>query len=476
VTELDGYPAHFNADTSGVIIELLAISDRDVSREAQRWTTGERGPIVDDPDLLAAADLTNFVIEAMLIGAHALSATGQARDSRALDQMLKDVGDKSADSTAKAAEATRQAVRDASEVVTNAADAAKKAFSEADTHTRKELTAAIASAKNDLNSEMRKILGGEHPEILDRLQPVLDSFVANLDKKANAGTSELLAKAAKQFDPTDPTSPMAKHAAELRASQEQLTAQLDKNHTDLTNKVQELSTALKIQGAKASLANVTPIKGASYEGEIHILMLDIAGGLGDEYSATSDVAGRLTRCKKGDGVLTVDDGVARVVVEMSDSPRARWREYLEEAERNREAAASLGLVRTAAQNGGRSIRVFGRRRIVMAFDPHNDDPELLRTAVMLLRTVAIAAASRNGANEIATAEEKITEAIAQLTKIDEFKKLAGSIQKAATKIDGECTNLNTGIRRLLGEAISALSGAGSAADDKTAAANANGAA
>src|SRR6185295_16310584 len=133
-------------------------------------------------------------------------------------------------------------------------------------------------------------------------------------------------------------------------------------------------------------------------------------------------------------------------------------------------------VRTAAQNGERSIRVLGRRRIVMAFDPHNDDPELLRTAVMLLRTAAIAAASRNGANEIATAEEKITEAIAQLTKIDDVKKLAGSIQKSANKIEGECTNLNTGIRRLLGEAIGALSGAGSAADDNAAAANADGAA
>jgi hypothetical protein len=92
VTQHDGYAAHFNAETNGVIIEHLDISDREVFREAQRWTTGGRGPIVDDPDLLAAADLTNFVTEAMHIGAHALSATGQARDSRALDQMLKDVG------------------------------------------------------------------------------------------------------------------------------------------------------------------------------------------------------------------------------------------------------------------------------------------------------------------------------------------------------------------------------------------------
>jgi hypothetical protein len=100
-----------------------------------RWTTGERGPIVDDSDLLAAADLTDFVTEAMHIGGDALSATGQARDSRALDQMFKDVGDKTADSTAKAVEATRRVVKDRSEVITNAADAAKKAFSEADTRT-----------------------------------------------------------------------------------------------------------------------------------------------------------------------------------------------------------------------------------------------------------------------------------------------------------------------------------------------------
>jgi hypothetical protein len=165
-------------------------------------------------------------------------------------------------------------------------DAAKNAFSEADTPALKELTAAITSAKDELNSEMRKIFGDEHPEVLDWLQPVLDTFAANLYRKANAGSSELLAKAAKPFDRTEPTSPMARHAAELMVSREQLAAQPDKNHTDLVSKVQELSAAVKIHDAKTSLAEVTPIKGASYEGEIHILMLDIAAGLGDEYSDT----------------------------------------------------------------------------------------------------------------------------------------------------------------------------------------------
>ena len=56
MTQLNGYAAHFNADTSGIIIERLDISDRDVCREAQRSTTGERGPIVDGMARSAAAN------------------------------------------------------------------------------------------------------------------------------------------------------------------------------------------------------------------------------------------------------------------------------------------------------------------------------------------------------------------------------------------------------------------------------------
>jgi hypothetical protein len=81
---------------------------------------------------------------------------------------------------------------------------------------------------------------------------------------------------------------------------------------------------------------------------------------------------------------------------------------------------------------------------------------------MLLRTTAVAASSRRGAHQIATAEEKISEALAQLAKIDSVKKLADAIQKNATKIDGECTNLNSGIRRLLDQALAALTGTGAA--------------
>lgn len=116
----------------------------------------------------------------------------------------------------------------------------------------------------------------------------------------------------------------------------------------------------------------------------------------DEYTETGTLVGRLARCKKGDGVLAVPGEPAKVVLEMTDSPRTGWVDYLDEAERNRDAAASLSLVRTMEQNGGQSIRVLGSRRIVMAFAPEQDDPSLLRTVVMLLRAAAIAANARTG--------------------------------------------------------------------------------
>jgi hypothetical protein len=145
---------------------------------------------------------------------------------------------------------------------------------------------------------------------------------------------------------------------------------------------------------------------------------------------------------------------------VTDSRRAGWGNYFDEAERNRAAVAALGIVRTPEQNGNQTIRVLGSRRVVMSFNPDGDDPELLRTVVMLLRTVAIAAVARTGSGEIATAEEKIADALAQLEKIDAVKKLANGIQKSATRIDGECTGISAAIHRLLDQALVALAGTG----------------
>ena len=211
--------------------------------------------------------------------------------------------------------------------------------------------------------------------------------------------------------------------------------------------------------AATATASVTPLKGDTYAAQINVLMGEIAAGLGDEYADMSATTGIVARSKKGDGVLSINGGSARVVLEMTDSKRTEWNDYLDEAERNRGATASLGLVRDPAQNNGNTIRTIGARRIILAFDPDIDDPDLLRIVVQLLRIAALAATSRHDREEIQTADEKIREALAMLTKIDDIKKSASTIRSNADKIERESNVAQVVLARLLTEAQTALSAA-----------------
>jgi hypothetical protein len=273
----------------------------------------------------------------------------------------------------------------------------------------------------------------------------------------------MIERVTRQFDPADPTSPIAKHNAELTRQQRDLSQNLERNHRDLEAMVVELTAAVRATHAAAeastATAKLTPLKGGTFEQQVHDLMAEIAAGLGEEYSPTGARPGALPRSKKGDGVLAVDGGAVNIVVETTDSKRTSWNEYLHEAERNRTALASLGLVRNPDQLGGRTLQVLGARRIVMAFDPETDDAAILRTVVQMLRLAAIAANVRQDNAEIETAREKLTEAIDLLGRIDEIKRFSGLVTTNAARIDKEAQALRAGLDRLLGQAIDALSGA-----------------
>lgn len=447
--------------TPALLISDLRISELSVLAESQRWSTGRRGDTVE-PAALAGADLSAFVSQAMTIGSHAISAAGGAQDKFDLERLVHEVGARTSESSTKAGEATSAAAASAAEVFSKASATALRSISDADAATRKSFAETVASANRSLQGELQRIFGGESPELVEKLRPVLATFSRELDARVSKQTGDLLEKAARQFDPADPTSPMAKHAVELRQQQDALSLTLGQHHESITSKVDELASAVKVsfaaREAAARTAKITPLKGTTYAEGVHAVLHELATGLGDEYSDTSSMTGALARCKKGDGVLSIDGGTANVVVEMTDSARASWNDYLDEAERNRDAAASLGLVRSPAQNGGQSIRVLGSRRIVLAFDPASDGPELLRAVVQLLRVVAIAAGSRRDAEGLATAEERIAEAQRALEKVNLIRKASGSIRKGADTIDGECNSVQTTIDRVLGQALDALSG------------------
>ena len=114
------------------------------------------------------------------------------------------------------------------------------------------------------------------------------------------------------------------------------------------------------------------------------------------------------------------------------------------------------MCRSPDQLHGNGLHSYGSRRIVLAFDPENDYPDLLRTVVWLLRLSALSAAARQDSGEIQTAQEKVAEALALLGRSDGIKTTACQIKKSATKIDAESDSLATDLARLLSLAQSAL--------------------
>ena len=461
--------ASFDPVAGAVVITDLRVADKAVATEALRWSTGRRGVAVRAQEMVGV-DLGGFVTQALAVGAQAISCAGGAQDTFELERLVADVAARTEASSAQAADVTGSAVKAAAESVAKATDDVRKVIAEAGASTRAAYADTVKSTTDALRADVERIFGGENPELVARLGPVLESVGRKIGDQAFKQTDELLVKVSRQFDPADPTSPFAKQARTLADQQKVLSDAMDKNHLALVGKVDELAKAVEVQKAAAAAvsrtASVTPLKGSTFESEVNAVMEGIAAGLGDEYADMGGLAGSIQRCKKGDGVLTIAGGAARVVVEMHDSTDGRiWNDYLDESERNREAAASIGVVRNAAQNKGQTIRVMGARRVVLAFDPASDDSDLLRTVVQLMRVSALAASSRRDVEGLETAEEQIRAAMGLLERINKIRTASGSIRRGADAIDTECNTVQTGVASHLARAVDALAGVAMEAAD-----------
>ncbi|GAB2734152.1 hypothetical protein [Nocardioides pakistanensis] len=422
MTTDESKPAVFYDPASGKLnIGGLKTSDKAVLREAARWSTGERGDPVDLADL-RDVDLSAFAREALSVGARVLALAAQDGDTRAVRQAVKEASEQVNDLVSRVSESSDAAVR-------RAVDS---------------MTAATRHANEEVMAQVTRLVGGENPELAERLRPILDRVGTNME----AQVAEAISKAT-----------------------EAQRTESERRHTELvrlmTDVQREVAVRVAEEDAAAAVRGVTTIKGFDYEEQLHALLTEIAAGIGDEYEETGDTAGRLPRNKKGDGVFHVNGGAARLVVEAHDGSAKEWGSYLAEAERNRGASAAIGLVRRVEDNAGHTVRVIAQKRLVVAFDPATDDPELLRTAILLMRTVALTASGRSGAEEVATANEHIREALEVLAELDEAKRSASAINGHVEKIERVVTKSMTAIQRELNGALNALTGSAAPGSQQT---------
>ena len=465
-------PVHYDPRDPALVITQLRVDHPAVLAEARRFVTGRRGAPAGDAEF-AAADLSPFCVQALIAGAVAIQGAGGTQEAHHLDRLIAQVGERASQASREAAVSTSTAAQQATKAMAQAAADAQRALLDAGRASRQSLTEHTDHSRRALTDEIQRLVGGDNPVLATQLDRLLGKFTAELDDRVGKRTDELFGKAAKQLDPRDPTSPLAELTTTLAAQQTALIGHLGKGQKDIEDRLEKLAllvnTTTTTTTATRAVAKVSPLKGGTYEEGVHQVLRGLASHLGDEYQDTSNEAGRINRCRKGDGVLVVPTTTGtqtpRIVIEMTDSQRPRsWMEYLDEAERNRDAVASLGLVPTVEQMPGDEVlRAFGPRRMVMAFDPLTDDPALLRVVVQLLRMQAALALGRTGGEHVRTAEEKLTEATACLQKLTEVQKTASSIRRGAEKIDIDCAGLHATVQRLLAQAISALGGTDQAA-------------
>lgn len=182
--------------------------------------------------------------------------------------------------------------------------------------------------------------------------------------------------------------------------------------------------------------------------------LDIGGGRGPAVPA---VRARC-RSKKVDGVLSVECGVVNVVVEVTDSKCPARSEYLHEAERNRTALASLGLVRIAEQLGGHTIGCSALGGSSWPSSPTRTTPPCCGPSCRccgwpLWRRIPGRIPLRSRRRAKSSPRQSICSAGSTRS--------SGSPvgQRQRGQIDKEADVLRGGLDRLLGQAVTALAGA-----------------
>ena len=109
-------PAHFDAAGPALVVDHLTLHDPGVVAEARRWSTGHRGAAMPTAEM-TGCDLTAYVSQAVIVGAHAIATAGGAQEAYRLDALVADVGERTAQLSREAERATGAAIQQATATI-----------------------------------------------------------------------------------------------------------------------------------------------------------------------------------------------------------------------------------------------------------------------------------------------------------------------------------------------------------------------
>ncbi len=249
---------------------------------------------------------------------------------------------------------------------------------------------------------------------------------------------------AQLLDPTRMGAPLYQFRTEMNAAFEKL--------NDRLTAIEAASAARAAERSKSSA------KGADFEDLLEEMLGEAVRGTGDTVERTGTAAGDVIRSKKGDFLLTIDPqwcggAELRVVIEAKNRGKS-WREMreeLNEAKRNRGAAAALAVY--TPEHAPAGVAPFDVRfgHVFAVIDPESPDMATLTAAVRLARLHALACVAVQ-TTEVDTA--RIAAALAALkTELDAVRALKMSL----TEIGKTANNVSVGLDRLRDQVLGRVS-------------------
>lgn len=328
------------------------------------------------------------------------------------------------------------------------------------------VTSAIKRQLTDLADEDGVLVRNVN-HVVDELRINLESLTAGEDSPLRAAMLKSLevAQSTIQSDIARQVGQQRQEIAELLDAEKPtsplrvLSMKLDALSTSLDEIREERSREIAV----AEVVEAGVVGGLQYEDVAVTYVQRLANLAGDECERTGNITGRVSKSKKGDGVVHLMVGgadQARIVVEAKNQALSRldWDRESKGAKENRAAGSFLGLCKHLADmpTGGR-LMVLSPNDIVIAFNPEVDDAELLALTYQLLKLNAVRGFGSLDEVSVVAVNEALGEALAALKRFDEISKQVSAIKNAADKIKQDAEAIRESVQRSLRRAEASMS-------------------
>ena len=292
----------------------------------------------------------------------------------------------------------------------------------------------------DSNGTLKEELSGDVDRMkaefsLDNKESALSRIVLQLQKNEESISQNLT------LDRED--SPMARMRRDFI---EILEKENDKNQAFRT----EVMLQFESQNVRREEALRSTHQGWTFEDQVNDHIEREAQAKGDYFEATGMNAGRKSRSKVGDGVITLGPDTrapgARIVIEAKKAKTYTLKKALEEIEMAREnREAQAGIFVFAVDSVPKNVNPVERYGcdVVVKWDPEDETTDAyLYAAITIARSIVISEMNRDDSKiDIVGLEQAVRDIEAQATEIDKIITKARSVEKSGKDIGKLADNI-----------------------------------